>query len=995
MNTPPSSSPPPSGEQEPPKTGDNLKHFSRMINEPTREQLAKENIASTISSAVIDFGQNVKNKIVNVFSFFSAKRKNIIIAVAVFIVVSVAGVVIPNIPLQIKRGAAFKAFSAGDYKAAYHDFQEYIKKRPKDREAVYYSVRAARLIGEYQYAAAKIREVSQYAEYSSSPDFLYEWSLVLVAESLPKAMVKLDELITQSPNHVAGRLLRGIILGANVDIRRSRDDFIKADEIMRSQAGDDNEVESSLLQLRDYLLDRGLFPTDQEFLSPSFNADTYAWGQDFGASPTAEGFINSYSTDERQGVFADEKPSAVDIIALYYVKSLLDNGEIDNARAALREVAGAGISLLAENMRAFLLLNEKKYTAAAEVFKTLSEKSPNLAPLLVNLANSQWLANPSIDAVREVLAIYEKALAVDAHNIVALNNRAVMHIILGRYVDAKAGLSRIVAGTNPKSDFNMALLAVQIGNANNALTLLESLLASNSNFKSLRHVKARVMARLGDYGGAITLLDKIALETLGNNQAIVLLRVRYLIEQRLWMRARRTLLNLLDSHPQPDLKWRYYMALVALFLGDAETEEEQSIALAEADGGNHYAAAIRAEKLARGKNAQGAAAALKTALQEAPLWTDRAEYIYRHGYALAGLDQELALETVQMYFFEDIRLATRPAVIALFARLQAEKNAKVTEILLKNFPQPIILPSILHNVGLAKIALGNPQGALQNLSVAAQFLPVNFAILKDIKSVYEILEDNESSTQLQSVLEYLKGLSRGESVENRVVYEVVFTADSALKSKIIKAIKDPGQVQSALIAYRDAIDKSEDAKEQSELLYARATFFIYLRRYDEAIADLDVALKARVFNKEKESLIRLFYGNLLFLQERYGESVRQFKKILEEKDVSPLPRRLYANVLYKKGDIQSIKAAEREIKIVLKKFPADLDSYILLSDIEYDLKDSQTAIETLRKAARVLPSYSIIYDKLYERQKILSGPLSIENREIFEDIRGGLQSQLN
>ena len=98
---------------------------------------AKENIASAVSSSVIDFGQKVKSKIVNTFSFFSAHRKNIIIAVAVLIVMLVAGVVIPNIPVQIKRGAAFKAFSAGDYKAAYYDFQEYINKRPEDREAVF------------------------------------------------------------------------------------------------------------------------------------------------------------------------------------------------------------------------------------------------------------------------------------------------------------------------------------------------------------------------------------------------------------------------------------------------------------------------------------------------------------------------------------------------------------------------------------------------------------------------------------------------------------------------------------------------------------------------------------------------------------------------------------------------------------------------------------------------------------------------------------------
>ena len=106
-------------------------------------------------------------------------------------------------------------------------------------------------------------------------------------------------------------------------------------------------------------------------------------------------------------------------------------------------------------------------------------------------------------------------------------------------------------------------------------------------------------------------------------------------------------------------------------------------------------------------------------------------------------------------------------------------------------------------------------------------------------------------------------------------------------------------------------------------------------------------------------------------------------------------RRLYANVLYKKGDIVSIKSAEQEIKTVLKEFPADVDSYILLSDIEYELKDTQTAIETLRQAARLSPNYAVIYDKLYERQKILNGPLSVENREIFEEIRRNTQSQLN
>ena len=104
------------------------------------------------------------------------------------------------------------------------------------------------------------------------------------------------------------------------------------------------------------------------------------------------------------------------------------------------------------------------------------------------------------------------------------------------------------------------------------------------------------------------------------------------------------------------------------------------------------------------------------------------------------LTRNWPLKIVQTYFFEDIRLSARPEVIALFARLQAEKNAEVTETLLKNFPQPIVLPSVLHNIGLAQIALGAPQVALQNLSAAARLLPVNFTILEDIKSAYEILK---------------------------------------------------------------------------------------------------------------------------------------------------------------------------------------------------------------------------------------------------------------
>ena len=186
------------------------------------------------------------------------------------------------------------------------------------------------------------------------------------------------------------------------------------------------------------------------------------------------------------------------------------------------------------------------------------------------------------------------------------------------------------------------------------------------------------MARLGDYEGAIALLDNIALETLENNQSLILLRVRYLIEQRLWMRARRSLFKPVGFLFATGLEMAVLYGLSGVKPRRCENRGRTKHRACR-DGGRVITMRplYGRKKLAKGK---------KRARRGGPPWKRRykkrlcgrkkAEYIFRHGYALADLDQELALKIVQTYFFEDIRLSARPEVIALFARLQAEKKRR-------------------------------------------------------------------------------------------------------------------------------------------------------------------------------------------------------------------------------------------------------------------------------------------------------------------------------
>ena len=110
----------------------------------------------------------------------------------------------------------------------------------------------------------------------------------------------------------------------------------------------------------------------------------------------------------------------------------------------------------------------------------------------------------------------------------------------------------------------------------------------------------------------------------------------------------------------------------------------------------------------------------------------------------------------------------------MFARLQAEKKRRGYRDFVKELSPTDRFTFRSTQYRSCSIALGAPQVALQNLSAAARLLPVNFTILEDIKSAYEILKDDERSAQLQRVLEYLKGLGQGEGAANRVVYEVIF-----------------------------------------------------------------------------------------------------------------------------------------------------------------------------------------------------------------------------
>ena len=963
------------------KSGSNLRHFKRTVDSPAISQGKLDSALDTI----LDTSKNTTEKFTSTFSYLGSNRKRITIIIAVIIVLLGGALIAPNIPSQLQRSAIIKVFNDSDYQAAYDKSQNYINKNPKDIEIIYYSAKAARLIGNFQYANSKIIEVSKNPWHTSQPNFFYDWALALVITDPVAALEKLDTLITEIPDHAAGHLLRGIILAENGDIRRSRDDFLRADEIVRTQTDETNPTEAAVLQLRDYLLKQKIYFIGQTFPTPSFNQDTLSWEEDFGTpNITSEGFINSYDGGE---IFLDDEqlPTSA-IIALYYVQSLLANGETEDARAALLDVSADNAAQLIKITQAFLLMYEKNYSAAAEEFQAISKNFPKTASFLVNFANSSWLANPSTDNIQEVSAIYKKALGLDDKNTVAQNNLAVMNIILGRYNDAQSLLSNIPTSNNPHSVFNLAVLAAQIGDPQKSLSLLKPL--SLKEFKTLDHIKAKAAARLGDYDDAIALLDVISSRD-ENDLSPVLLRVHYLIEQELWMRARETLLMLLrrvDSDTRPALKARthYYMALVAAQVGEKRTGKKQLDEIKKADGDSYYIDALAAEEHAKKQDAQGIAEALKAALRKTSSIMEKTEYASRYGYLLANLDEDLALLSLSE-LLEQPRLTSRPTIRALLARLQAKQDTSLASSLLYQLHPPPT-SSALHNTGLAMMLTGNLEGALENLHAAQQFSPTSIPVLESIKSLYEDLGDNEKKALVLNVIEYLEKIARGEKIKDKVVFEIIFPADKVLREKINQALDSRTQEkrEEALDAYSNAIDKTTDDTKHASLLYARSTFFTWIKRYDEAIVDMNAALELNKFNPKQEIRARMAYGHLLFLHGKYKEAGLQFKENIKHFPESPLPHRFYAESLFKIG--QQVQA-NQEIEAVLEKFPADIDSYILLADMQKFLGQPKQAVESLRQAARISPTIRIIYERLNNIQTSLGFSVASENRSITRALR--------
>jgi tetratricopeptide (TPR) repeat protein len=116
----------------------------------------------------------------------------------------------------------------------------------------------------------------------------------------------------------------------------------------------------------------------------------------------------------------------------------------------------------------------------------------------------------SIKDYARSIEYYDKALAVDAENLSALNNKGTSLNYLGRYTEAIKYLDKVLA-INPKHDNalnNKGMSLDSLGKYNEAIEYYDKVLAINPKHDNALNNKGSSLNNLGRYKEAIECLDK-------------------------------------------------------------------------------------------------------------------------------------------------------------------------------------------------------------------------------------------------------------------------------------------------------------------------------------------------------------------------------------------------------------------------------------------------------------------------------------------------------
>ena len=968
---PPGASPSAEGSAEGEKLGANLSHFKKRQEDPPlpppKESVSLGDAAAGVAEKVGGFVGDIKEKAAASRQQPGATgryKKLIILAVVLLVVAPIAVTIAVNIPSQIQRSKAFALYEDGDYELALAEFGDYLNGNPGDNEAAFYAAQSAMRLEKYEQASPYLMGLDR-SDFRNNPDFLFSRALA----ALPTPEVEsLTRLVSASPDHVGGRFLRGVLLVKDGDAKRARADFLRADSVIRGEAEFDNQqLLAAHRRLSKY---PSLLPVFDLESSPAdaVQAAMQDLTRRLNVIPAyGDFYINRYfpllPTDPAADGFPDDA-----VVSMYYTLLLLQQRELDEAGVEISKLPRAAMDGLTGALPAIRHAMRGDYAQALPIFQAVADNHSDNPRAFFNLANAAYSAAKTPDDLAAAAAALDKTLELDPAMQAARHNRAFLRMLQNDLDGAREDLAAMMLAEEesesepkPESESEQEESKPSLPPKSAVLQAMASLAEepagddngklytyNRGDYPGIAYLQAAHSFSQGAYDNALSLLADEA----GNGGDAAMLYARRLADFGLVMRAR----TAARPHIGNNSEAAYFVAKMDAAAGDWKNAQLAISGLTE----NAARRTMEALILRREKKDEDALSAARGALSAA---------------ADSARRRELALDVADIYIDAEVggELATlfadsgrSPAESALLFHLQADP-ALEAEAMAAMMRHPVYF--VQYHTGMGLAAIGKPAEALEVLQQAAVWQPTNTALLETLIQLQTDAGNEEVAADLRRRVENINNHAENlTNPDNKETYAVDIPKERPeLRRNIIKALNNSASPAAALAQFETILKETWEPSERAKTRFQRGSFYLLLKNYPAAAADLQAAGTEKEFPLPQRVRALLYLGKALSLQRQHLSAAKVYRLLSSESPGLPLYRRLEAQSLSRAGES---KAAVRTLERTFADFPADVESYLAAAAIHKQQYQPEEAAKVLRLAARVAPLYAPVYRALSAMQAL-------------------------
>ena len=866
---------------------------------------------------------------------------------------------------QYSRMMSF--YVSGNFAKAADGFSNYLQVNPNDTHVMRMLAVTHFNAGNHDLSARTLNRLqTNFTEFENHPEIWYRKALLeLSRPGFGDASTNLDHALEADGNHVPSLYMRAALVAGEGGHEEAKLAFERIVGLMKkeSHAG----LEALILAREVDFINNLTFDRPAMALSstpPLRSLKLTApvpLAARTGLQVDAAGFDNRYyvplplppaSSSGALPLAGMEQLIAVNLSR----QALQGEGSLPAARAYVNELAKTP-----ENKRfggylsAYLAALTEEYKLAAAIYQEYDDQE--LHPLIMR-ANALWAESGGAPPGEDLMALYEKALDLDATSALALNNLGFFHLYLGNEEKALDLLTRAFDSyPGEKTGLNLALIEIERGNAQEARNKLYSLL-ENVGEDNLVLTRALVIAELA-MG-----LDQSAKEGLARWKKLESdSPAPYLIASEVHRRTGQQLLRLHELEEGIKLfpenhEFAANLVLTHLSLNDVKAARAALSKAPDAARDNFLVLAARA-LLTGQDNPEEAGKLFARAQAEAPL-SDvfqvaemRARFLIE-----SGLPEEAQRGITSAV--EKLGASTPPSLRALELRILAATRAgsagavaaEGEGIIARTDPQ--LNSDRIVDVARALMALGKYQDAADSLDALLEKVP-SVRGQQAAYDAYVKLGRDEDAAAVKRRLDHLAGGSvqqeRQDLDRNASVFIIGSPSDFSRQINLALAEND---LEKAVALYTQVIETGKPRlKSEAKTYLNRGLRYWDLKKYAEAAEDFAKAEQLEGL-APKETALR-GYQHALALQRmgRHADAIEELVKALEF-DAKNLQYRLLHGHLLRRAD--RLDEAEEVLDGLLRESPLQESAYFELAELKRrDRKDNDGAIRVLQSLLEVAP----------------------------------------